>query len=138
MNKRDKSNADFLRSALTPLNEKATLPDDLSAENIAALVSGETQKKNKKGKIIAFKVIGSLAAAIILATGIGAGIRFANRPAITVVPENIANAVTPVSDNTEQTIIDYFTALYADYEKEQLKKCSSTSLQSVPIRKNQF
>lgn len=121
MNKRDKSNADFLRSALTPLNEKATLPDELSAENIAALVSGETQKKNKKGKIIAFKVIGSLAAAIILATGIGAGIRFANRPAITVVPENIANAVTPVSDNTEQTIIDYFTALYADYEKEQYR-----------------
>ena len=51
MNKRDKSNADFLRSALTPLNEKTALPDELSAENITALVSGETQKKNKKGKI---------------------------------------------------------------------------------------
>ncbi len=119
MNKRDKSNADFLCNALTPLDEKTTLPDELSAENITALVSGEKQKKSKKGKIIAFKVIGSLAAAIILAVGIGAGIRFANRPAITVVPENIANAVTPISSNTEQTIIDYFTALRADYEENR-------------------
>ena len=121
MNKRDKSNADFLRSALTPLNEKATLPDELSAENIAALVSGETQKKSKKGKIIALKTIGSLAAAILIAVGIGTGVYYSNRPAITVVPENIATAHTPVSDNTEQTIIDYFTALYADYEKEQYR-----------------
>lgn len=121
MNKRDKSNADFLRSALTPLDEKTALPDELSAENITALVNGEKQKKSKKGKVIAFKLIASAAAAIVIAAGIGAGVHFANRPAITVVPENIANAVTPVSDNTEQTIIDYFTALYADYEKEQYR-----------------
>ncbi|MBO5359764.1 MAG: beta-propeller domain-containing protein [Clostridia bacterium] len=121
MNKRDKSNADFLRNALIPLNEKADLPEELSAENIAALVSGEKQKKSKKGRIIAFRAIASAAAAIIIAAGIGTGIHFANRPAITVVPENISNATTPISDNTEQTIIDYFTALYADYEKEQYR-----------------
>ena len=119
MNKRDKNNADFLRNALAPLDEKAALPDELSAENITALVSGETQKKSKKGKIIALKTIGSLAAAILIAVGIGTGVYYSNRPAITVVPENIATAHTPVSDNTEQTIVDYFTALYADYEKEQ-------------------
>ncbi len=120
MNNRDKSNADFLRNALTPLNEKTALPDELSAENITALVSGEKQKKSKKGKVIAFRVIGSLAAAIILAVGIGTGIHFANRPAITIVPESIANAKTPISSNTEQTIIDYFTALRANYEEERI------------------
>ena len=121
MNKRDKNNADFLRNALAPLDEKAALPDELAAENITALVSGETQKKSKKGKIIALKTIGSLAAAILIAVGIGTGVYYSNRPAITVVPENIATAHTPVSDNTEQTIVDYFTALYADYEKEQYR-----------------
>lgn len=120
MNKRDKNNADFLRNALAPLDEKAALPDELSAENITALVSGETQKKSKKGKIIALKTIGSLAAAILIAVGIGTGVYYSNRPAITVVPENIATAHTPVSDNTEQTIVDYFTALRANYEKERV------------------
>lgn len=69
MIKNDKDNAEYIRSTLNPLNEKINLPDELSAENITALVSGKEQKKSKKGKMIAFKAVGSVAAAIIIAIG---------------------------------------------------------------------
>ncbi len=120
MNKKDKSNAKFLRDTLAPLNEKAAPPDELSAESITELVSGETQKKSKKGKIIAFRTISSIAAAIILAVGIGTGVYFSNRPAVTVVPEDIASAQTPVSNTTKQMIVNYFTALRANYEDDRV------------------
>lgn len=120
MNTKDKNNADFLRDTLAPLNEKNALPDELSAENIAELVNGEKQKKSKRGKIIAFRTIGSIAAVIILALGIGTGVYFSNRPGITVVPDSITGAQTPISNNTEQTFIDYFTALRANYEEDRI------------------
>ena len=74
MKRKDKDNAEYIRSKLQPINEKITLPDELSAKNIASLVSGKEQKKSKKGKIIALRTISSVAAAIILAFGIGAAI----------------------------------------------------------------
>ena len=120
MNKIDKMNAEFLRNKLAPLDEKITSPDELSAENIAELVNGEKQKKSKRGKIIVFRTIGSIAAAIILAIGIGTGVYFYNRPGVTVMPDDIANAQIPISNNTEQTFIDYFTALRAEYEKDEI------------------
>ncbi len=117
MKRKDKDNAEYIRSKLQAINEKTSLPDELSAENIATLVSGKEQKKNKKGKIIALRTISSVAAAIILAFGIGAAINHFNKPAISKMPNEIEQAVTPLSNNTKQTIIDYFTVLKAEYEK---------------------
>ncbi len=119
MNNTDKNNADFLRNTLSSLDEKIALPNELDTENIAKLVGGKEQKKSSKGKITVLKTIGSLAAAIIIAIGIGSGIHFSNKPAIDTMPDGIANAYTPVSDNTEQTIIDYFTVLRAEYENDR-------------------
>lgn len=116
MKRNDKDNAEYIRSKLNPLNEKIVLPDELSAENITALVSGKEQKKNKKGKIITFRTLSSVAAAIILAFGIGAAVRHFTKPAIDKMPEEIEQAVTPLSNNTEQTIIDYFTVLKAEHD----------------------
>ncbi|MBQ3497870.1 MAG: beta-propeller domain-containing protein [Clostridia bacterium] len=117
MKRKDKDNAEYIRSKLQPINEKITLPDELSAKNIASLVSGKEQKKSKKGKIIALRTISSVAAAIILAFGIGAAINHFNKPAINKMPDEIEQAVTPLSNNTKQTIIDYFTVLKAEYEE---------------------
>ncbi len=119
MKRKDKDNAEYIRSKLQPLNEKANLPDELSAENITALVSGKEQKKSKKGKIIALKTVSSIAAAIILAFGIGTAVRHFTKPAIDKMPNEIEQAVTPLSDNTEQTIIDYFTVLKAEHEDDK-------------------
>ncbi len=119
MKHKDKDNAEYIRSKLNPIDEKITLPDELSAENITALVSGKEQKKSKKGKIIALKTVSSVAAAIILAFGIGAAVRHYTKPAIDKMPEKIEQAVTPLSDNTEQTIIDYFTVLKAEHENNK-------------------
>ncbi len=116
MKRNDKDNAEYIRSKLNPIDEKITLPDELSAENITALVSGKEQKKSKKGKIIALKTVSSVAAAIILAFGIGAAVRHFTKPAIDKMPEEIEQAVTPLSNNTEQTIIDYFTVLKAEHD----------------------
>ncbi len=119
MNNTDKNNADFLRNKLAALDEKTAPPDKLKAENIAKLVGEKKQIKNSKGKIIAFRTLGSLAAAIIIAIGIGAGVHFSSKPAIDTMPDSIASAHTPVSNNTEQTIIDYFTVLRSNYEKDR-------------------
>ena len=119
MKRNDKDNAEYIRNKLNPLDEKIVLPDELSAENITALVSGKEQKKNKKGKIITFRTLSSVAAAIILAFGIGAAIRHYTKPAIDKMPEEIEQAVTPLSNNTEQTIIDYFTVLKAEHEDDK-------------------
>ncbi len=120
MKRNDKDNAEYIRSKLNPLDEKIVLPDELSPENITALVSGKEQKKNKKGKIITFRTLSSVAAAIILAFGIGAAVRHFTKPAIDKMPEEIEQAVTPLSNNTRQTIIDYFTVLKANYEENRI------------------
>lgn len=117
MKQSDKDNAEYIRNKIKPVDEKVSLPDEISAENITALVSGEKQKKSRKSKVIAFRTIGSIAAAIIIALGIGAIVKHPQKPAINKMPEKIEEAATPLTGNTEQTIIDYFTVLRAEYEK---------------------
>ncbi len=123
MKRNDKDNAEYIRAKLNPLDEKIALPDELSAENITALVSGEEQKKSKKGKMIAFKTISSVAAAIIIAIGIGTIAKRPQKPAVNQAPVVIEPSETPTpgsaSSNTEQTIIDYFTALKSQYKNDR-------------------
>ena len=116
MKRNDKDNAEYIRSTLNPLNEKINLPDELSAENITALVSGKEQKKSKKGKMIAFKAVGSVAAAIIIAIGIGTVVKQPPTTAKDQASDIITQNETHISSNSKQTIIDYFTVL-----KEQHK-----------------
>lgn len=117
MKRKNSDNAEYIRKALQPLSEKTALPEELSRESITALVGGKEQKKSKRGKIIAFKTISSVAAAILLAIGIGSAVNYFNRPAIDKMPEKIEQAQTPVSANTEKTIVDYFTVLRAEFEE---------------------
>ena len=117
MKRKHSDNEKYIRSILQPLNDKTALPQELSQESITALVTGKEQKRNKKGKIIAFKTIGSVAAAILLAIGIGSAVNYFNRPGITKMPDEIKQAQTPVSANTEKTIVDYFTVLRAEFEE---------------------
>ena len=120
MKRNDKDNAEYIRNKLQPINERVSLPDELSAENIAELVSGKEHNKSKKGKIIAFRAIGSIAATILIAIGIGTAVNYFNRPAVNKIPDIVAEAQKPISSNTEKTIVDYFTALRAKYEKEEI------------------
>ena len=116
MKNSDKTNAEYIRNKLKPLDEKVTPPDELSAENITTLVSNKEQKKNKKGKIIAIKTISSVAAAIIIAIGIGTFVNRPQNPAVNQTPIAIEPNNAPQNANTKQTIIDYFTTLKEQYK----------------------
>ncbi len=117
MKRKNSDNSEYIRNILQPLSDKTALPEELSQESITALVSGKEQKKSRKGKIIAIKTISSVAAAILLAIGIGSAVNYFNRPNITKMPDEIEQAQAPVSANTEKTIVDYFTVLRAEFEE---------------------
>lgn len=119
MKRKDRENAEYIKNKLNSLNDFTELPEELSAESITALVSGKEQKRSKQGKIIAFKTISSVAAAVLLAIGIGSAVNYFNRPGIDKMPEKIEQAQTPVSANTEKTIVDYFTVLRAQYDENR-------------------
>ncbi|MEE1284425.1 MAG: beta-propeller domain-containing protein, partial [Acutalibacteraceae bacterium] len=116
MKREDKDNAEYIRDKLKPVDEKINLPDELSAENITALVSGKEQKKSKKGKMIAFKAVGSVAAAIIIAIGIGTVVKQPPTTAKDQASDIITQNETHTGSNSKQTIIDYFTVLKEQYK----------------------
>lgn len=103
-----------LSDSLKALNEKIALPDSLGAQAVAELVSGSKQKK--KGKIIALKALGTVAAVFALCLGAAVIYGQLTKPAINTLPSELT--VAPTTDTTEQNIIDYFTVLKAKYKDQ--------------------
>ena len=116
MKRKDRENLDFLKETLMPLNDGST-PDEISKNSIVSLVADKEQTGIKKRKKRTLRTLSTVAAALVIAIGLGVYIDYANSPKITQMPDMIADAETPLSGNTEQTIIDYFTTLRAEYEK---------------------
>ncbi len=109
-----------LQEALAPLSEAIEMPDSLSAQSITALLE-EKQPKRKKGKVIALNTVRAAAAVLAVAVGVTSAVHFYNRPRVQDIPTAIASAESPLSGNTQEDIVRYFTALKAQYEKEQTK-----------------
>lgn len=117
MKRKNKENLEFLKETLNPLNKITHAPDALKENSIVSLVADKEQTGIRKRKKRALRTLSTVAAAIVIAVGLGVYIDHANDPKITQMPQLIANAETPLSGNTEQTIIDYFTTLRAEYEE---------------------
>ena len=108
-----------LQNELEPLAEKIETPETLSAQGITELLE-EKQPKQKKGKVIAFNAVRAMAAVLAVVIGVTAAVRLYDRPRVRKIPKAIASAESPLSGTTQKDITDYFTALRAQYEKEQL------------------
>ncbi len=119
MKRKDKENLEFLKGTLQPINDSTTTPDSLKESSIVSLVADKEQTGIKKRKKRIIRTLSSVAAAIVIAIGAGVYIDRANDPKITQMPQMIADAETPLSGNDEQTIIDYFTSLRAEYESKR-------------------
>ena len=118
MKRKDKENLEFLKDIIQPLtNEK--IPDEISTNSIVSLVADKEQTGIKRRKKRTLRTLSTVAAALVIAIGLGVYIDHLNDPKITQMPQMIAEAEMPLSGNTEQTIIDYFTTLRAEYEKNR-------------------
>lgn len=120
MKRKDRENLEFLKEALKPLSNEST-PDNISTNSIVSLVADKEQTGVKKRKKRRIRALSTVAAALVIAIGLGVYIDYANSPKITQMPQMIADAEIPLSGNTEQTIIDYFTTLRAEYEKARVE-----------------
>lgn len=119
MKRKDKENIEFLKDTFQPLNNRTDIPDTLKESSIVSLVAGKEQTGIKKRKKRTISTLSTVAAALVIAVGLGVYIDHANDPKITQMPQMIADAEMPLSGNTEQTIIDYFTTLRAEYDKKR-------------------
>ncbi len=120
MKRKDRENLEFLKEALKPLSNEST-PDDISTNSIVSLVADKEQTGIKKRRKRRIRTLSTVAAALVIAIGLGVYIDYANSPKITQMPQMIADAEIPLSGNTEQTIVDYFTTLRAEYEKARVE-----------------
>ena len=118
MKKEPKNEILQLKNELEPLAEKIETPEALSAQGITELLE-EKQPKQKKGKVIAFNTVRALAAVLAVVIGVSAAVHFYNRPRVRQIPKAIASAESPLSGTSQKDITDYFTALRAQYDKEQ-------------------
>lgn len=105
-----------LREGLKPLTDKVTPPEDLSAEAVLG-TAPEKKKKRRRVKAVLIRTVAVAAAVALAFTGVYGAFRLRDRPRVRKIPEIIAGAETPLSGNTEKTIVDYFTALKADYNE---------------------
>ncbi|HBL41500.1 MAG TPA: hypothetical protein DDY98_08075 [Ruminococcaceae bacterium] len=127
MKKKQNTNEEInaLRKTLEPLNKTIETPDLLSAQSITRLLE-EKQPKQKKGKVIALNTARAVAAVLAVAVGVTSAVHLYNVPRVRNIPTAIASAESPLSGNTQKDITDYFTALKAKYESEQIKLFNSS------------
>ncbi len=118
MKKEPKNDILQLQNELEPLAEQIETPQTLSAEGVTELLE-EKQPKQKKGKVVAFRAVRAMAAVLAVVIGVTAAFRLYNRPRVRSIPKAIASAESPLSGTTQKDITDYFTALRAQYDKEQ-------------------
>lgn len=106
-----------LREGLRPLTDKVTPPAELSAGAVLG-TAPDSKKKKRKVKAVLIRTAAIAAAVALAFTGVYGAFRLRDRPRVRKMPEIIAGAETPLSGNTEKTIVDYFTALKAEYDDE--------------------
>ncbi|MBQ7102388.1 MAG: beta-propeller domain-containing protein [Clostridia bacterium] len=117
MKKTDKDNLNFIKSTLQPVNEKVNLPAEIAENATVALVAGKEQSGKKAGRKRLVRRLSAAVATLIVLVGVGAFVSNYNAPAVKQIPSVIADAEFAISGNDEQVFVDYFTALKAEYKK---------------------
>lgn len=126
MKRNRKKEIEALKKQLEPLDRLITAPEELAGESIAAMVDGQKQAKKKLSrKAVVRRSLGAVAAVLAVAVGVNTAVYFYNPLAGNKVPEMIASAEQPVSGNSQQVFVDYFTALKAkaitDHKKSAIE-----------------
>ena len=106
-----------LRKELEPLTGSISVPETLISENI--MTSNQNKPARSKIKRIVARAAAIAAAVVLAVTGAFGAYRLYNKPKVKKIPALIAGAETPVSGNTKETVVEYFTALKAQYEDER-------------------
>lgn len=117
MKKNNKKFLNELNDTLSPINELIDLPDELSENSIAALVADKEQTGKKSARKKLIRTLSTVAAALVIALGIGFYADYITSPAIEKIPQAVADAEVPLSGNDKQVFIDYFTAVKAEYDE---------------------
>ncbi|MBR3767820.1 MAG: beta-propeller domain-containing protein [Clostridia bacterium] len=114
----EKENAEFLRNTV---NEEIILPDSLKSENIEKLVSGEIQKKSKKGVIRRFAAV-AVAACIMITSVVLLSDRGFISPENTVLDniENSENAAVTESASSYDELLNAIKKYSETYKKNHI------------------